>query len=174
MAKINKNTNELRTYIDAWKSSQKYLEFKKELEEKIKQISSTLDSTIEHTKKIIMGQTIDKKAVEESINSMFEFFELKDNEKEEYQILTFQLCSGKNKEFIISDYTQTIIMWHIYLVYFEQKQEFELCAKIIKVLALERSEIENTLTYVYTYTEVECYMLDEIEKQVKAKFFPQC
>ena len=79
-----------------------------------------------------------------AIEAAFEYACLDDEDKEAFDFLDHDF-QGKNLSDILTSHIQTLLQWYYYQIKYERTQQFEVCASIRDVIALEQEEVERII-----------------------------
>lgn len=159
----------IKKLLQDWKTSSVYNKFKKELEERKRNLSLVLDASKEQI--LIELSQIDDKTINLTIQNIIEFDSLDDESKNEFGYITDFIVSNTTKEMLFADFTKTIMAWTGYLFYFEKKESYEICAKIKQVIDIEIREFKNSLITYFQLEDSDHIMVQEIIEICHSKFF---
>lgn len=95
--------------------------------------------------------SIKRKELEKKIDEMLEYEQSLSKEvKDEYENLFSSMSLHKrqtflntSKTYLINDYVKTITTWYFYLNFFEDREVFEYCSKILQLIDIEEREFKK-------------------------------
>jgi hypothetical protein len=108
---------------------------------------------LEMRRKMIIMIKMTKENIEEMIQASFDYHQLDTKDKEELDFLNDQLMIGSPDD-IVASLTQTLIQLNYHIITMERKEEFEMCAQMMKIIDMEIEEANRLLqTYHSTFLE---------------------
>lgn len=135
----------MKKLIEAWEKSKKNTQFQAELEQNRKKNIEMILSL--RTKINEVGTFYTRKELEDILNEILAIDRTTINE--DIGWITEISCSKVTKDELFIQFISTIATWYMYLGHYERKEDYELCAKILDVLAIERQEFIDILMAKY-------------------------
>ena len=132
--------------IDNWEASRKYANFKKKLNQK-------------------MQMNMNKKEILKAIESIKEFSALDAEDKEAFDFLDEVARNQTSKEDIVYSLIQTLLRWHFYLLKYQLKEEYELCAQIRDTIELEIDECRRMIATYFIVEPGDEQMYENIKEE---------
>jgi hypothetical protein len=109
----------------------------------------------------------------EIINSLFEYDEMTDKEKEELDFIEEALLYAQSKESVLTQFIQQMVKWAFYLYSKEKEEKYEICALIIKAVEIEKREIIRILDKYYILLEEEAEIIEAAFDNAKNEVYKQ-
>lgn len=157
-----KDKNELKRYIQNWKVSRKYSEFRK-------QIENLYSLPKEKIYDYIKQNQIKKSELEKIVDSIIEFSEMSEEEKFNLNWIIEEFIIPSNKEQIFKKLIQSLLTWYTYIFIYEKAEDYEFCSKLLKVCDFEIKECINALRLKSDFKESDEVIAGEINKIIKNK-----
>lgn len=118
---------------------------------------------------------MNKKDIVRRIDDMLFYEESLPKEEKELLINIFSEMSltkqnefnFKSKTTLISEYEETIENWNTYLQIFEDKQEFETCAKILKIIDIEEREFRKVFFKYKINSDAQANYYNQVISNIK-------
>lgn len=162
----SRDEEEMKKFIQAWKTSKKYAEIKNELEKRKKELSHimSLDKSalVEH----MNNHGLSRDELNAMIQSILEYDSLTPEEKKEFEWINEDIVLIKDKSELYLDFIRTMMTWYTYVYIYQTLEEYEMCAQIKKVIEVEKREFINTLTSYYDFDASDEELLAQIENDV--------
>lgn len=77
--------------------------------------------------------------------------------------------NSKSKTTLINEFENTIKKWNSYLTEFEDSQDFEICAKIIRIIDIEEREFKKIFFKYKINSEAQVNYYNQVIKNIKEK-----
>lgn len=166
-----KKKEEMRQLIDAWTKSKKHKELRKQIEAHRVQLNNIVQLDKKELINYIEVNGFSEHRINKLVDDIIGFDELPLDDQEEYgwiSELNMQFCD-KNElylDFIINMYT-----WNIYVYCMQVSESYEICAKLQKVIDLEKKQLASNLHIYFTFEEEDEKIISKIESDIKSKLF---
>ena len=148
----------MREHIDKWEASEKhklFMQFMKEKREKLIEDLLLLKFKI---KTMADNELLSQKELEEVLDSIL----LINEEPDDLDWIQSLLIEDMNKEEIFLQFIRTVLTWFVYISIYSRKENYELCAKILKVIHIEAEEVLKIVTMKWGEDESHKEYIDEI------------
>lgn len=164
-----KDKNEMRKFIENWRISRKYADFKKLLEDKCKELLNIVDLPKDKIMDYITNHQLQKNDLEKIADSIIEFSNMSIEDKEELNWIVAELVLAANKEAIYKKLIQSLLAWYTYIFIYQKIEDYEFCSKMMKVCESEKKECLAALKMRVDYDESDELAVEEINLIIKNK-----
>lgn len=164
-----KDKNELKRYIQNWKVSRKYSEFRKQIDEKSKDLLNLYFLPKEKIFDYISQNQIKKSELEKMVDSIIEFSEMSEEEKSNLNWIIEEFVVVSNKQQVYKKLIQSLLTWYTYIFIYEKAEDYEFCSKLLKICDFEIKECINALRLRIDFEESDEMIVEEINKVIKNK-----
>lgn len=165
---MSKDSEEMKRYIQNWITSKKYLDIKKELKERAEAIVNlTKDELVEHVQ--TFGKT--REELIKITQDIIEYDKLDDEEKDDISWINQSILDVgmATKDDLYKDFVKNMISWHTYMLIYQNKEEYEICTLLLKVIKIETKEFIYMLKLNFEFEADDEIMIAEIEEHIKQK-----
>ena len=167
MSKEEQNESEkMKKIIQDWRLSKKYQEMHEEFKLKKKILSDVKNLNKEELNKHFNDNYLEKNQLLEIIETNIEFDNARDKGKEGLDWIIENIAYVTDKQEAYQDYIKTQVTWYHYLFLHQTLEDYELCAKIKRCIAIEKEYFINTLKYYLTYDDGDKLFVEEIERDI--------
>lgn len=114
-----------------------------------------------------------KDEAESIVDSILNFYTLTEEEKNATDFVAEIIIKASDKEELFLSLMKTIRHWDLYVTHFEQLEEYELCAKILRVIDYEILEFIIMANKYFSITDEDINYIsrinDELRQQIQRK-----
>lgn len=96
-----------------------------------------------------------------AIEAAYEYASLDDEDKEAFDFLDHDFQS-KNLSDVLTSHIQTLLQWYYYQIKYERTQQFEICASIRDVIAMEQEEVSRIIR-TYFPNQLDTELLEQLK-----------
>lgn len=114
-----------------------------------------------HKQKLKMN-IYNKEQLIKACQAMNEYHSLPLEDKESLDFLEYELMSKATLNDLLESYIQTILQWNYYQIRHELVQEFEICAMLRDVIAIEKEEMLRLLETYFPNSEFDLNIIDQL------------
>lgn len=162
----NKDHEEMKRYIQAWMTSKKYADIRKELDKRKEDLLSLKSLNKEEILKQMGPHYLTKAELIQMINDILEFDSLSDEDKSELIWVTDLSSYKKSKDDLYTFYIRGLVTWYIYIYIYQKTEDYKLCEKIQNVIALDRKEMIANLNDFFDFDPTDEVRMAEIEQHI--------
>jgi hypothetical protein len=165
---MSKDSEEMKRYIQNWITSKKYLDIKKDLKERAEAIVNlTKDELVEHVQ--TFGKT--REELIKITQDIIDYDKLDDEEKDDISWINQSILElgMTSKDDLYKDFVKNMISWHTYMLIYQNKEEYEICSLLLKVIKIETKEFVYMLKLNFEFEADDEIMIAEIEDHIKQK-----
>ena len=162
----NKDHEEMKRYIQAWMTSKKYADIRKELDKRKEDLLSLKSLNKDEILKQMGPHYLTKAELIQMINDILEFDSLSDEDKAELIWVTDLSSYKKSKDDLYTFYIRGLVTWYIYIYIYQKTEDYELCDKIQKIIALDRKEMIANLNDFFDFDPTDEVKMAEIEQHI--------
>lgn len=170
----NKDNEEMNRYIQAWITSKKYADVRKELDKRKEDLLSLKSLNKEEILKQMGPHYLTKAELIQMLDDIFKFDSLPEEDKAELIWVTDLSAYNKSKDDIYAFYIRGLITWYIYIYIYQKTEDYELCDKIQKVIALDRKEMIANLNDFFDFGPEDEIKMAEIEQHIIEELLLKC
>ena len=100
------------------------------------------------------------------IDSLLSFYDLADEDKESVDWI-MDAISDVNSGNVLETLANSLEGWEYFLVFWENKEEYEICSKVKRLMEIEMIEAGQMLTENDNLTEEQAYIFMELKHRYK-------
>lgn len=158
----NRDKDEMKRFIDNWLISKKYAELKRKLNLRPKAMEIEIQDIIKHLRETGLTRI----ELIASCHNRVAYDEMDPEEKLEFEWMQAEFLVANTREEIIKKFITTLLEWYGYIHIHQQKEDYELCAQIKKVVEIEKKEFLAILEDYFEHSDDNLEVIKHIEESI--------
>jgi len=163
--------DDMRNLIDAWTKSKKHKELRKQIEAHRVQLNNIVQLDKKDLINYIEVNGFSKEQINKLVDNVLSFEELPIDDQEEFGWISEINMSFVDKNELYLDFIINMYTWNVYVYCMQISENYEICAKLQKVIELEKKQLASNLHIYFTFEEEDKEIISKIESDIKSKLF---